>query len=112
VVFVFVMVLEGPHSPPPIVGCLAWFWFIAPQIPAADFSFSRSFIDLAGAVFLFGFFAVDVVPRERFHKSSKFAEVAGFAGVGEVVGFELPGPGERMPPCCREVGDMIEVLIL
>jgi hypothetical protein len=61
---------------------------------------------LAGAVFVFGFFAVDEVPRERFHKSSKFAEVAGLAGFVEVVGFVAPGtrPGEA--------GDMIEVLIL
>ena len=102
----FVVVLEGPHNPPPIVGCLTWFWFIVPQIPAVAFSFSRSFIDLAGAVIVFGFFAVDVPPRERFHKSSKFAEVAGLAGVGEVVGFVVP---ETRP---GEVGDMIEVLIL
>ena len=75
-------------------------------MPAAAFSFSRSFIDLAGAVFVLGFFAMDEVPRERFHKSSKFAEEAGLAGVGEFVCFVTP-------PCCREeVGDMIEVLIL
>lgn len=106
--------LEGPHSPPPIVGCLTWFWVVVPQIPAVVFSFSRSFIDLAGAVFVFCFFAVDVAPRERFHKSSKFADVAGLVGVDEVVGFVLPEPrlGEWMPPCVREVGDMIEVLIL
>jgi hypothetical protein len=80
-----VLVLEGLHNPPPIAGCLAWFWFVAPQIPAVAFSFSKSFIDLAGAVFVFDLFAVDVVPRERFHKSSKFAEVAGLAGVWDVV---------------------------
>ena len=85
------VVFEGPHNPPPIVGCLAWFWFVAPQIPAVAFSFSKSFIDLAGPVLAFDLFAVDVVPRERFHKSSKFAEVAGFAGVLEVV-VGLAGP--------------------
>ena len=84
-------VFEGPHNPPPIVGCLARFWFVAPQIPAAAFSFSKSFIDFAGAVFVFDLFAVDVVPRERFHKSSKFAEVVGLAGVWEVV-VGLAGP--------------------
>jgi len=116
VVFVLAAV-EGPHNPPPIVGCLLWFWLGAPQIPAADFSFSRSFIDLAGALLVLSLFAVDVVPRERFHKSSKFAEVAGLVGVCEVVagltGPE-PRPGERMPPGCSggEVGDMMEVLIL
>jgi len=107
------VVLEGPHNPPPIVGCLFWFWFIAPQIPAVDFSFSKSFIDLAGAVFVFGLFAVDVVPRERFHKSSKFAEVAGLAGLCEVAG--LAGPEvRRVPPCCDGGGveDITEVLIL
>ena len=109
------VVLGGPHIPPPIVGCLLWFWFIAPQIPAADFSFSKSFIDLAGTGFAFDLFAVDVPPRERFHKSSKFA--AGLAGVCEVVvGLAGPEarPGERMPPCCNggEAGDMTEVLIL
>lgn len=85
-----VVVVEDPHNPPPIVGCLDWVWFIAPQIPAADFSFSRSFIDLAGAVFVFGLFAVDVPPRERFHRSSKFAEAAGLAGAVVVVGFVGP----------------------
>ena len=104
------VVLEGPHNPPPIVGCLLWFWFVAPQIPAADFSFSKSFIDLAGTVFVFDLFAVDVPPRERFHKSSKFA--VGFAGVWVVAG--LAGPGEGMPPRCNGggVGDIMEVLIL
>jgi len=84
-----------------------------PQIPAADFSFSKSFIDLAGAVFVLGLFAVDVPPRERFHKSSKFAEAVGLAGAGEVV-VDLAGPGERTPPCCNggETGDMMEVLML
>jgi len=112
------VVFEGPHNPPPIAGCLVWFWFIAPQIPAVAFSFSKSFIDLAGAVFVFGLFAVGVVPRERFHKSSKFAEVAGLAGVGEVVVVALAGPetrlGERTPPCCNggEVEGITEVLIL
>lgn len=54
---------------------------------------------------MLGLFAVDVVPRERFHKSSKFAEV-GLAGVGEVV-------AERTPPCCRGgEEDKIEVLML
>ena len=110
------VVFEGPHNPPPIVGCLVWFWFIAPQIPADAFSFSRSFIDLAGAVFVFDLVAVDVAPRERFHKSSKFAEVAGLTGVGEeVVGFASPEPrpGESTPPCCNGgVGDITEVLIL
>lgn len=85
-----VVVFEGPHNPPPIVGCLAWFEFVAPQIPAADFSFSRSFIDLAGVVAIFDLFAVDVAPRERFHKSSKFAEAAGLAGAVVVVGFAGP----------------------
>lgn len=80
-----VAVFEGPHNPPLIVDCLVWFWPIAPQIPAVAFSFSKSFIDLAGAVFVFDLFAVDVAPRERFHKSSKFAELAGLAGVGEGV---------------------------
>lgn len=87
----FAVVLEGPHNPPPIAGCLAWFWFVTPQIPAAAFSFSRSFIDLAGAVTVFGLFTVGVVPRERFHKSSKLPEEAGLAGVGEVVDFAVPG---------------------
>lgn len=108
-----VVVLEGPHNPPPIAGCRLWFWFVVAQIPAADFSFSKSFIDLAGAVFVFGLFAVDVVPRERFHRSSKFAEVAGLPGVWEVVG--LTGPeARRVLPCCNggEEGDMMEVLIL
>ena len=106
------VVFEGPHNPPPIVGCLAWFWFVAPQIPAVAFSFSKSFIDLAGAVFVFDLFVVGVVPRERFHRSSKFADVACLAGVGVVVvGLTDPEarPGERMP---GEVGDMIEVLML
>lgn len=102
-VFVLFMVAsEGPHSPPPIVGCLDWFWFNPPQIPAAAFSFSKSFIDLAGTGFVFGFFTVDDVPRERFHKSSKFADV-GLAGDCEVViGLARPEdkPGERIPPCC------------
>jgi len=106
------VVLEGPHNPPN-VGCLLWFWFIAPQIPADAFSFSRSFIDLAGAGFVFDLFAVDVVPRERFHKSSKFAEVAGLAGAGEVV-VDLVEPETRVPPCCigGGVGDMVEALML
>jgi len=109
----FAVLLEGPHNPPPIVGCLAWLWFVTPQIPAAIFSFSRSFIDLAGAVFVSGLFVVGVVPRDRLHKSSKFAEVACLAGVGEVV---VPGtkPGVRTPPRWRgeEVTDIIEALIL
>lgn len=107
-------VLEGPHNPPPIVGCLLWFWFVAAQIPAADFSFSKSFIDLAGTVFVFDLFAVDVPPRERFHRSSKFADVAGLAGVCEVVaGLASPG-ARRLPPCCNGggVGDMTEALML
>lgn len=110
------VVFEGPHNPPPIAGCLIWFWFVAPQIPAAVFSFSRSFIDLAGTLFVFDLFAVDVVPRERFHKSSKFAEVAGLAGVWEVEGLAGPEarPWERVPPRCNggEVRDMMEVLML
>lgn len=85
VLVLVVVVFGGPHNPPPIVGCLALFWFVAPQIPAVAFSFSRSFIDLAGTVLVFDLFAVDVVPRERFHKSSKFAEVAGLVGGWEVV---------------------------
>jgi len=105
----FALVLEGPHNPPPIVGCLAWFWFKAPQIPAAAFSFSRSFIDLAGAGIVLGFFVVDDVPRERFHRSSKFAEVAGLTEVCK----PETRPGEIIPPCCGgEVADMMEVLIL
>ena len=107
-----VFALEGPHSPPPIVGCLVLFWFVAPQIPAADFSFSKSFIDLAGTVFVFDLFAVDVAPRERFHKSSKFA--VGLAGVVVDLAGPEARPWERMPPCCNggEAGDMMEVLIL
>ena len=109
----FALVLEAPHTPP-IIGCLLWFWFVAAQIPAADFSFSKSFIDLAGVVFVLDLFAVDVAPRERFHRSSKFAEVAGLAGVWDVV-FGLTVPGvRRPPPCCNggEAGDMTEVLML
>jgi len=110
---VFALVLEAPHNPPPIVGCLPWFWFVAAQIPAADFSFSKSFIDLAGAVFVLDLFAVEVPPRERFHRSSKFAEVAGLAGVLDVaVGLTAPGV-RRPPPCCNEeAGDMMEALML
>ena len=109
----FALVLEAPHNPPPIVGCLLWFWVVAAQIPAADFSFSKSFIVLAGPVFVVDLFAVDVAPRERFHRSSKFAEVAGLAGVLAVVELTVPGV-RRPPPCCNGggVGDMTEVLIL
>ena len=101
----FAVVLDGPHNPPPMVGGLAWFWFVAPQIPAAAFSFSRSFIDFAGVGLVFGLFAVDDAPSERFHKSSKFAEVAGLAGVCEVV------VGLTWPEAWLE-GDMMDVEML
>jgi hypothetical protein len=102
-VFVLVVVvLEGPHNPPPIAGCLLWFWFMAPQMPAFDFSFSKSFIDLAGVVFVLGLLVAAVPPRERFHKSSKFADVAGLAGVGVV---DLAGPDPKLP--CRNGGVLI-----
>lgn len=54
---------------------------------------------------MFGLFAEDDVPRERFHKSSKFADVAGLPGAFEVVGL-LPGCSGG------DAGDMMEVLIL
>ena len=55
---------------------------------------------------MFGLFAEDDVPRERFHKSSKFADVAGLPGAFEVVVGLLPGCSGG------DAGDMMEVLIL